>query len=314
MRILYLNNCWFTNVGEAFIDIGGMELVRQIFPEHSLACFSAMSNYYVKAVEQFERIRIKDRLKQNKKSSAIAVGRVDSYLDADWVILPGMLATKEFLQASSKRMVDELKERGCKLIFIGLGGLEYNSEEVYAFSKYLEKIRPELIVTRDKNTFENYKNVAECISGLDCAFWTVDTFDPRGFQNSNYDIVAFNRTKEPIEFSKWKRPVIRPWHMQYSYRRENYCKNILISDTPYDYLTAYANANRVYTDLVHATIISLMYGKSVKYWYFDKRSYAFDALDGIVTDSKGFLSVDEKKLTDQKEKIQQQIKRIINFT
>ena len=51
MKILYLNNCWFTNVGEAFIDVGGMELARKIFPDSSIACFSAMSNYYVKAGE-----------------------------------------------------------------------------------------------------------------------------------------------------------------------------------------------------------------------------------------------------------------------
>ena len=290
-----------------------MELARKIFPDSSIACFSAMSNYYVKAVEQFERIRIKDRLKKNNKLSTIVTGRVDSFLNADYLILPGMLATKEFLEASSKQMVDELKERGCKLIFIGLGGLEYNSEEIYAFSKYLERIKPELIITRDKITFENYKNVAECINVLDCAFWTVDVFDPRGFQNGNYDIVAFNRTKEPIEFSQWRRPVIRPWHMQYSFRKENYCENVLISDTPYDYLTAYANANRIYTDLVHATIISLMYGRPVKYWYFDKRSSAFEAVDGIKKDKRGFLTINEKLLADQKERIKQQIKKAINI-
>ena len=31
MKIVYFNNCWFTNVGEAFIDLGGMELTKRIF-------------------------------------------------------------------------------------------------------------------------------------------------------------------------------------------------------------------------------------------------------------------------------------------
>ncbi len=40
----------------------------------------------------------------------------------------------------------------------------------------------------------------------------------------------------------------------------------MIFDTPYDYLTVYANARMVYTDLVHTTIVYLMYETQVKYW------------------------------------------------
>lgn len=46
MRVLYYNNCWFTNVGEAFIDIGGMNLLKKIFSRDQMACCSEMTTLY----------------------------------------------------------------------------------------------------------------------------------------------------------------------------------------------------------------------------------------------------------------------------
>lgn len=47
MNILYYNNCWFTNVGEAFIDIGAMELIRRIFKNDTIINISNMSGLYL---------------------------------------------------------------------------------------------------------------------------------------------------------------------------------------------------------------------------------------------------------------------------
>ena len=305
MRVLYFNNCWFTNVGEAFVDIGGMHLTRLIFPEARIACMSAMTNFYVDLAAEKEN---KKSLFNRKSAKNIPLADMAVRLEADYVIMPGMFATEEYLLGAERTMIDELRKNGTKVIFLGMGGVNYNEKEVDAFKKYLEEIQPAFIMTRDKETYDNYKNVAPCVSGIDCAFWTVDEFDPRGFAGSEYDIVAFNRSAEPAEFSKWNRDVIRPWHFQSSYKSRLYNKDILLSDTPYDYLTVYANASHVYTDLVHATIISLMYGVSVKYWYFDKRSLAFDALDNLTKTPDEFFSVDASSLKTQKERLAEEIK------
>ena len=90
-----------------------------------------------------------------------------------------------------------------------------------------------------------------------------------------------------------------------------YKDNILISDTPYDYLTAYANAHRVYTDLVHASIISIMYGVPVKYWYVDKRSMVFDVLDGLERDEEGWMSLTADKLEKDKNKVYEESRKIL---
>lgn len=307
MKVLYFNNCWFTNVGEAFIDIGGMELTRQIFGKNiQIACLSAMTDYYMK----YSPEKKKKLITLMSKSKNILPFRANEYLTADYVIVPGMVGTLEFLQAPSKKMIDELVSKGCKVIFLGLGCLKYDEEELSTLKKYFEAIKPVLITTRDNETYEAFKDIAPCVKAIDCAFWGVDAFDPRGFSDKKYEIITFNNTEEPIELRKNNKNVVRPFHMQYSFKKEDSCNNMMISDTPYDYLTLYANAERVYTDLVHATIISIMYGTPVKCWKVDKRAQVFDALDGIEC-KDGWYSVSESVLKEQKKKIVEEIHKII---
>ena len=236
---------------------------------------------------------------------------MSDYLNADYVIIPGMVGTKEFLNAPSRKMIDVLAEKGCRPIFLGLGGEKYDNDETEALKTYFKQIKPALILSRDNEVYEQYKDVAPCIKGIDCAFWTVDCFDPRGFGDADYDVVAFNRSVEPDIFKDY-RNVVRPWHMQYQFRQEYSNETILISDTPYDYLTVYANAHRVYTDLVHATIVSLMYGTPVKYWENGKRYKCFYALEGL-ENSEGFLKVAEDSLNRQKEVVINEAKSIIRM-
>ncbi len=234
---------------------------------------------------------------------------MSDYLNADYVILPGMVGTIDFLNAPSRKMVDKLVEKGCRPVFLGLGGEKYDENEVEALKRYFELIKPALITTRDDEIYKYYKDVVPCVKAIDCAFWTVDKFDPRGFVDHVYDVVTFNRMPEPECFKDYKN-VVRPWHMQYQFRKEYSSETIMISDTPYDYLTVYANANRVYTDLVHATIISLMYGTLVKYWENGNRYKAFYALDDL-KNYNDFLYVPEESLRMQKNRIIQEVKRIL---
>lgn len=305
MKILYFNNCWFTNVGEAFIDLGGIELTKRIFGDDAhIACLSAMTDYYVKNAPRNKRSFFKD----NYTNSVIF--KMSDHLNADYVIVPGMVGTQDFLNSPAKKMIDKLIEKGCKPIFLGLGGFRYDHEEFVSLQNYFKQIKPALIVSRDNDVYEQY-NSDVCVKGIDCAFWTVDCFDPRGFSDSEYDVISFNRTEEPEIFSECKN-VVRPWHFQYEYRKE-YCKdNLLISDTPYDYLTVYANARKVYTDLVHATIVSLMYGTPVKFWENGTRYRCFYALEGIKKEGD-FLSVAEESLLIQKNKIIDEAKKILGI-
>ena len=89
--------------------------------------------------------------------------------------------------------------------------------------------------------------------------------------------------------------------MQDSLTLGNMRDNQLVSDTPYDYLTIYANADRVYTDLVHASCVALQYGKLVKFSPVDKREAVINALKKLQQVENGFLYLDETDLEEQKE-------------
>lgn len=304
MKILYFNNCWFTNVGEAFIDIGGMELTKRIFgSDCKLGCLSAMTDYYISNAPS-----IKKNIFKRDSHKDLSFNTSD-YLNSDFVIIPGMVGTIEYLNAPSCKMVDKLVKKGCKPVFLGLGGERYDEEETEAVKRYFDRVKPALITTRDDFIYEQYKDVAPCVRAIDCAFWTVDVFDPRGFGEENYEVVAFNRIEEPKEFVNYEN-VVRPWHMQYQFCKELANDSVMISDTPYDYLTIYANAKKVYTDLVHATIVSLMYGTPVKYWENGKRFKAFYALNDL-RNTDNFLYVPENSLSLQKERIIKDARRII---
>lgn len=297
MRILFYNNCWFTNVGEAFIDFGAICLLKKIFPQSSIACISEMTTLYATSSPCVGNMEVSDNDILERCFDP------NGFFDADYLVFPGMFACKGFVDdCKAKRMASMMKNNGTKIVFLGMGGEKYDEEEIFACSKYFETLKPELIITRDNTTYENYRNVAECMKGIDCAFWVSDMYNPRGFAKEKYDVVSFNRSKEPEIFKNWELPIIRPWHRQFTYKKNYFSEGRMISDTAFDYLTIYANANRVYTDLVHATIPALIYGVPVKYWYIDQRSLAFGAVDNL-NNENGWLSVKPEFLEKQKEKI-----------
>ena len=217
-----------------------------------------------------------------------------------------MFATKEAVNSTMVTMVRNLKQRGCKVMFLGLGGLRYDESEKKVFTEFLTEIQPSLIITRDKKTYEMYKDCTNCVQGIDCALWVSEVYNPKGFARNKYTISAFNYTEEPICIQN-EINVVRPFHFPYVLSRESEIikkKNVMLSDSPYDYLMLYANADKVYTDLVHATLISLMYGTPVKYYSFDNRKDAFESLTWLTESENGFLYLSSNELEKNKKYVE----------
>ena len=239
MRILYYNNCWFTNVGEAFIDIGAFNIINKLWDHPQVACVSDMSDWYSEELVQRHTSRFR------RPKLTVNSAKVYEHLEADYLVMSGMFASEVYLKSQGRTMVDTLVRNGAKLILLGLGSEKYSEQERTALSRYYEAIRPELIITRDQKTYEAYKDCAESISGLDCAFWVKDSFDPRGFSKKRYNVYTFNRSAEPAIDDRDGLDIVRPWHMQWYASPNKLGDGYLLSDTPYDYLSVYANANRV---------------------------------------------------------------------
>ncbi len=302
MSVLYWDNCWFTNVGEAFIDIGAINLLSKMFPSETIINVSKMNWYY-----------IKDLFKYDEPPKLL---KMWDYIggDAKYLVFAGMHAWDQFLASQKEvRVIEECRERGIELIFLGLGQALYTNEETNNFSDFLKRMKPKLVVSRDDVTYKHFKDIVPCIRGIDCAFWISDSYDPSSAKVvKEYDVISYNRSKEPQDiFSLIKRDYVRAWHFQYSVKKSNIKDNTLLSDSPYDYLTLYANATDVYTDLVHATIPSLQYGKHVFFEGVDNRAVAIEALENLKKDERGMLYIEKADLEIQKNRVLNEIRNAV---
>ena len=318
MYIANANNCWFTNVGEGFIDIGVQNLfinLKKRKADIRYGVMSSMTQFYLSMLYSKKQENFYE-LSYLREASAKRGVKLENYFLPDIYILPGMFASNSFACnqddwiARQRIVAEQIKQNGGEIAFLGLGAETYSDEERKNFLKVLKILDPIFVITRDRKTYELFHNDVECVQGLDCAFWVIDGFDPRGVKHSAYTLSTFNRSDEPEELSVHDE-FIRPWHMQYdlTIEKTRYLrkKNLMVSDSPYDYIMWYANADKVYTDLVHATIISLLYGVPVKYFPIDQRSDAFESLSFIQKDNDGFMSIDQLALEKQKKMVEDYI-------
>lgn len=307
MYITNNNNCWYTNIGEAFIDIGVKNIFKNISKDNKNIIFntiSPMSKFYIGNMYAGKEIL------KNVMDPA-------DWIKTDLFILPGMFGSIEFVKKSfSINMARKLKENGSEIAFLGFGACEYTEQERKIVLEAMQQLKPLFVITRDDKTYQMYKDYVNCIKGLDCAFWVNDNFNPAGMSLiKEYIVSTFNRSDEPENVANVTKNLIHPWHMPYylnkSKTRFLAKENLMVSDNPYDYITLYANAKTVYTDLVHATIISLLYNTPVKYYKIDNRRDAFESVKYLKYDKDGFMSIDNCKLNEEKKEIEKIINVII---
>ena len=311
LKIAYYGNCWMTNLGEAFIDIGAIELLKQALPESEIIIITPMSHYYNNALRLKSRKVLTSRAKCFRDAAHLGV-----YIKADVFVMSGMYATEEYLHTGSATYwVDEFLKThpDVKVLFMGIGGNHYNSEETEAFLGYIkEKINLAGIISRDNETYKSYKDLLpNCHAGIDCAFFVSDVYNPCGFSAKDYIVSTFSNMPEPEIIRSINTEVIRPQHMFYDAKYDARIKNFFISDTPYDYLSLYSNAREVHTDLVHATIVSLSYNIKVKYYNDSKRSSAFEAA-GAIKDSQGYLHVPRETIDERKRNMKDIVSKLLS--
>lgn len=72
-------------------------------------------------------------------------------------MIAGMYAEESIYDFKIVAALQKMKENGTKFIFCGIGGLEYNETEKN-FVKFLDLIKLEILITRDRKTYEQYKD------------------------------------------------------------------------------------------------------------------------------------------------------------
>jgi len=310
LRIVYYANCWMTNLGEAFIDIGAEQLLKQAAPDSEVILLTPMSFHYNNAL----RVAAKSSITKEECDSRTAhLGR---YMDADVFVMSGMYATEEYLAVgSANHWVNPFLESHphTKVLFMGVGGEKYTEQEVAAFTRYIQaKINLAGFISRDDDIYGLYRErIPDCHPGMDCAYFCGDIYAPKGFANKEYVVSTFHSGPEPARVKDLACDVIRPEHMFHTAAYRPNRQNTFISDTPHEYLSLYANAREVYTDLVHATIVSLTYDVPVRYSGKSKRSQAFDAA-GAAPNAAGFLTVSREEFSRRKARMVDAVRHALN--
>ena len=109
MYITNNNNCWYTNIGEAFIDIGVKNIFKNISKDNKNIIFntiSPMSKFYIGNMYAGKEIL------KNVMDPA-------DWIKTDLFILPGMFGSIEFVKKSfSINMARKLKENGSEIAFL----------------------------------------------------------------------------------------------------------------------------------------------------------------------------------------------------
>jgi len=268
----------------------------------------------------FEKLKIKVLQRYNNSVNENVKNVLDmiSTIKADYVVFSGAILTIGFFNMF-ETIFNNLKKRDTKIIFYGCGGSNYSNLEVEYVRKKIEEIKPYALITRDSVAFRCYKDLAEhSFNGIDCAFFvnqlpvkdveidlppyvvlTFDRFDRIDIErklerelSEKYMIVKTSHTPVPTMtlFGVPKR-VGEP--------------NVLISDSPYDYLILYAHTEETHTDRVHACVATLSFGKPCRLYTETTRAELFKRV--------GADDINKKVVYPNIKKIEEKQKSQIDF-
>ena len=299
IKITFFNTYWPTNIGNAFIDLGSIQSIKVAAPDSSIYTVSGYPRilferklrsqmekmlekvYKNRAIKKLNRrttyikskiLKRNQILKEpnNSLENCFDLGRT---VKSDYATFSGMILYDSFIKRY-KSIILDLKKKNVRIIFNGVGGPSYSEGEIVRVRKFLKEISPYAFVSRDEKAFECYQDLAEySYDGIDCGFFVNDYFTPPKLDLPEYVILNFDKLREP-KFNITDKIVIRTHHWyseEYGKipRRYFTMPNTLISDSPDDYLALYSNTSAIFSDRVHACVVTLSYGRPAELFVGD---------------------------------------------
>jgi len=330
MRILFFGGGWPTNIGNAFIDLGAMALLRSAFPSARIAFGSGLPRWFFRESIETLRGRRKSPLARLRYGPTHlfdpSVGWENALVpsaltDCDLVVYAGNAVTQRFV-AQSGPTISALVERGIPVILLGVGAAEYTDDEQADYVAFLRRIRPVSVITRDTVTYDMLSPVAvSSYRGIDCGFFLPEAYRPFDLVLPEYVVLAFDDSPEP-EIDAGTALIVRAHHAIWGIAPEDWLShaNTLISDVPEDYLALYANAGEVHSDRVHACVASLAYGKRARLYNETRRGFLFDVVgagairDEAVSLDLGLLEQKKKALVSFLREVVARLQRATRLT
>jgi len=306
--ICYFSSSFFENIGNAFIDIGSILSISKCIKDNNydyrliqtsmspcmLYSFSTQLKIPFKLFWRIcgEKLSLTFLETKTHYLKHCNIFNLAEHIRPDIFIISGCTFTVFFFKIYGN-ILNKLKEKNVKLIFYGCGGNTYSDFEIEFVSKWLDTLQPYAIITRDKIAFKKYRGFAErCFNGIDCGFF-VGYLPLKGvhFDFAPYVVLTFDKFKNKVIEEKLIKDlsnytVIRATHVPhpdktiFPFPKKDY-QVTLISENPYDYLLLYANAERVYSDRIHACVASLAFGVPCKLYNDSPRITIFSKVARI---------------------------------
>jgi len=316
--IAHILGGWSVNIGNAFFQLAGYQLLREAFPDDEIHIIPEQPGYPSywnrrggNPTHYFDHV---------------------NHLKPDYLVLMGPVFRREMFSIWGDAL-EKLMSSGTQLVLLGVGAMTYTESDIQLYRNFLARFRPTLMVTRDTDTFNLLGDLSESsCDGIDCAFFLSDYYPLQKNDSLSHTIALnFDKIPEPrisingnsssasasFDFAEdhWqvKIPRFRQWlarSSRYGMFLEgvlfggNDVENIgnyevvrldhrphpllraktyrspqtLVNDTPYPYFEVYGNAALTLTDRVHAAAAALQYGKPAMLFSSSPRVRMLDRL------------------------------------
>jgi hypothetical protein len=309
LRVLCYGGGWPTNIGNAFIDLGVMAIIRAALPEARIGFASEMPRFFMGQSEQKGGWkRWFNRAGPGSMDRALDIASVTA---CDVLVLAGMMMDETGIREIGPSLV-RIAERGVKILMLGSGAALYTEQEKEVFGEFLKKINPMGFISRDDRSYEMFAgSVGNSHRGIDCGFFVSDSYKPFTLDIPDYVAVTFDGGPEP-EIKANGRQIVRAHHQCTGELPAGFLEKdrTLISDIPQDYLTLYANAQEIHSDRVHACVAGLTYGRSARLYHPTPRGSLFETVGGVGIRDR-LIQLDLDKLREKKKKQIDLVRQII---
>ncbi|TET19621.1 hypothetical protein E3J74_05905 [Candidatus Bathyarchaeota archaeon] len=325
ITISILGGGWPTNIGNSFIELGSIHLLKTVAPHSKIHVVSGLPRWLFgissrstkdKLLIRSARILPKWMLripKRSKKERLLKKVSSDlkycfdlmNVIESHYAVFLGNALHERFIRLYEPIFM-KLKKNKVKIIIIGAGGKTYSDTEITEVTKFLKTINPYALISRDEQSFENYKDAAQFShDGIDCGFFISDYFTPAKLRLPKY--VTLNFDKHPEPRLNTDKLIIRTHHSCWPtwLSRGHFNKsNTLISDLPGDYLNLYANTEELHSDRVHACVATLSFGRPCKLYVDDVDEPRASLLDkvGAATIKEKLTYPNTKRIEKEKDK------------
>ena len=184
IRITHILGGWSPNIGNAFFQLGGFHLLKSILPDATFSIINEKPGY-----PQY----------WNPKG-----GNPKSYFDmaaavrSDYLVLMGPMFRPETIEIWEESL-EKVISKGTRIILLGVAAMRYEEEFILIYQKFLKRIHPYLLISRDEETYQRLGEFSDySYNGIDLAFFIPDYYPLNGFDNiDKYVVLNFDKTPEP---------------------------------------------------------------------------------------------------------------------